>query len=245
MTPAYSYSDDDISVAVYKYRQYDTQIYAADIQVSGFQYLKAAFASNTFGRNYTQKTSTMAKNHNAIIAINGDYYGFRDKGFVIRNGVLYRSTVGTTGGQALLVNTSGDMSIVTESETSTQELSAMLAWQVWSFGPALIKNSAIAVTSSTEVNQSSNSNPRTGIGQISSLHYLFVTSDGRTSESAGLSLLELAEQFRAFDCTIAYNLDGGGSTTMCFKGNVINKPVNSGSTISERSVSDIVYIGKE
>ncbi len=42
----------------------------------------------------------------------------------------------------------------------------------------------------------------------------------------------------------AYNLDGGGSSTMYFNGNVINKPVSRGSSISERGVSDIVYIGE-
>ena len=37
------------------------------------------------------------------------------------------------------------------------------------------------------------SNPRTAIGVIGDLHYLFVVADGRTSESEGLSLYELAQ----------------------------------------------------
>lgn len=41
----------------------------------------------------------------------------------------------------------------------------------------------------------------------------------------------------------AYNLDGGGSSTMYFNGQIINKPTTNGSSIKERSVSDIVYIG--
>ena len=41
----------------------------------------------------------------------------------------------------------------------------------------------------------------------------------------------------------AYNLDGGGSSTLYFNGQVINKPTTGGNTISERAVSDIVYIG--
>ena len=40
----------------------------------------------------------------------------------------------------------------------------------------------------------------------------------------------------------AYNLDGGGSSTLYFNGQVINKPTTNGN-ISERAVSDIVYIG--
>lgn len=41
----------------------------------------------------------------------------------------------------------------------------------------------------------------------------------------------------------AYNLDGGGSSTLYFNGQVINKPTTGGNKISERAVSDIVYIG--
>ncbi|MBE6110849.1 MAG: phosphodiester glycosidase family protein, partial [Erysipelotrichaceae bacterium] len=41
----------------------------------------------------------------------------------------------------------------------------------------------------------------------------------------------------------AYNLDGGGSSTMVFMNEVINNPTTSGRTISERSVSDAVCIG--
>ena len=86
------------------------------------------------------------------------------------------------------------------------------------------------------------SNPRTAIGEISPLHYVFVVSDGRTSESAGLSLYELATVMKDLGCEVAYNLDGGGSSTMYFNGQVINNPTN-GTSSGERSVSDIVYIG--
>ena len=41
----------------------------------------------------------------------------------------------------------------------------------------------------------------------------------------------------------AYNLDGGGSSTMYFQGQIVNNPTTGGSRIRERSVSDIVYIG--
>ncbi len=87
------------------------------------------------------------------------------------------------------------------------------------------------------------SNPRTAIGIVDTLHYIFIVSDGRTSESKGLSLYELSEFMQKLNVQIAYNLDGGGSSTMYFNGNIINKPTTNGTTISERSVSDIVYVG--
>lgn len=87
------------------------------------------------------------------------------------------------------------------------------------------------------------SNPRTAIGIIDNLHYVFVVSDGRTEESEGLSLLELAEFMDGLGVETAYNLDGGGSSTMYFNGEVMNTPTTNGRSIKERSVSDIVYIG--
>jgi len=87
------------------------------------------------------------------------------------------------------------------------------------------------------------SNPRTAIGMIAPLHYVFVVSDGRTNQSAGLSLYQLAEFMQSLGVQVAYNLDGGGSSTMVFQGKVINNPTTNGRTIAERKVSDIVYIG--
>ena len=78
---------------------------------------------------------------------------------------------------------------------------------------------------------------------IGELHYLFVVSDGRTEESEGLSLYELAAFLRDKGAQTAYNLDGGGSSTMVFEGRVVNNPTSGGRGTKERSVSDIVYVG--
>jgi len=239
-----SYTDEHMTLTISTLRRHNTTVYVADIQVDDPLYLKTALAHDTYGRNITQKTSSMATNHGAFFAINGDYYGARSDGFVVRNGTLYRNTKNTSAsGQALIMDSEGNFSILNESQTSRQDLIDTHPLHAWSFGPALIKDGTIAVTSSSEVNQSSSSNPRTAIGQIAVGHYVCIVSDGRLTNEAGLSLLELAQEFAALGCTQAYNLDGGGSSTMWFNGRIINQPVNSGSTISERSVSDCVYLG--
>jgi exopolysaccharide biosynthesis protein len=235
-----SYEDDNIKISINTIREYDSNIYIADIQVSDISYLKTAFANNTYGRNIKSTTSDTAKNNNAIFAINGDYYGFRDYGYVLRNGTLYRNTEGDT--EDLVIDNSGNFSIIKEEEVSTDELDLDSIWQILSFGPALIENAEIVVDSTSEVSRAKTSNPRTAIGQISPLHYVIVVSDGRTDESEGLSLLQLAEVFEDLGCTTAYNLDGGGSSTMFFNGEIVNVPTD-GRDYGEREVSDIVYIG--
>ena len=107
----------------------------------------------------------------------------------------------------------------------------------------MIENGTVVVSENDEVGKAKTSNPRTAIGIVDNLHYMFVVSDGRTDENAGLSLLQLSEFMKEFGVTTAYNLDGGGSSTMYFNGKVINNPTTNGRSIAERSVSDIVYIG--
>ena len=87
-----SYEDDNIKMTLTEYYEYDTKIYVAEVVLKSSEYLKTAFANNAYGKNVTAKTSEIAANNNAILAINGDYYGVRENGYVLRNGVIYRST---------------------------------------------------------------------------------------------------------------------------------------------------------
>lgn len=235
-----TYEDDNIKITIKTLRENDTNIYVADVTISNIDYLKTAFANNTYGRNIKETTSSMAENNNAILAINGDYYGFRNYGFVLRNGVVYRST--SNENEDLVINSDGSFSIVDEDNTDLESLLNNGALQVFSFGPALINNSKITVDENSEVEQSMTSNPRTAIGIIDNLHYVFVVSDGRTSKSTGLTLYELANIMKDLGCTTAYNLDGGGSSTMYFNGTIVNNPTD-GHSSGERKVSDIIYVG--
>ena len=237
-----SYSDGNITITLTEYREYDTTIYVADVLLTSPELLKTAFARDAYGRNVTARTSQMAKEKNAILAINGDYYGSQEAGFVLRNGILYRDTA-KRDREDLVIYRDGSFEIIREDEVSAQTLLEQGAYQILSFGPALVDEGAIQVTRNQEVGKAMASNPRTAIGILSEKHYVFVVSDGRTRESEGLSLYELAEFLQSLGVQTAYNLDGGGSSTMVFHGQVINTPTTNGRNEQERSVSDIVYIG--
>ena len=242
VSTATSYQDENITITLTEYREYDTSIYVADITLSSPEYLQTALAQNAYGRNVTEKTSEMAVENGAILAINGDYYGSQESGYVLRNGVLYRD-IAERGQEDLVIYEDGSFEIITEDEVTAQELLDRGAVQILSFGPALVTGGDVSVTAGEEVGKARSSNPRTAIGVIDDLHYVFVVSDGRTDESEGLSLYQLAEFMSRLGAETAYNLDGGGSSSMVFNGNVINNPTTSGNRIKERSVSDIVYIG--
>ncbi|MBQ8131530.1 MAG: phosphodiester glycosidase family protein [Bacilli bacterium] len=237
-----SYSDDHIKITIKEYYEYHTKIYVADVEVDDSKYLSTAFAQSSYGKNVTDKTSEIADSVNAILAINGDYYGVRKAGYVIRNGVIYRDTT-LSNQEDLVIYEDGSFEIINESDITCEELLKNGAYQVFSFGPGLVDNNKVLVSTSTEVGKAMASNPRTAIGIVDSNHYVFVVSDGRTSESEGLSLYQLGTFLKNLGVSKAYNLDGGGSSTMVFQGTVINNPTTNGNRISEREVSDIVYIG--
>lgn len=81
-------------------------------------------------------------------------------------------------------------------------------------------------------------NPRTGIGIDGRGRVLLVTVDGRQAKSVGMSLHEFADLFRYMGATSALNLDGGGSTTMWVRGQIVNKV----SDPSERPVGSSILI---
>ena len=237
-----SYQDAHISIQIDTRLLDDTTVYIADVTLSSPEYLKTALAQNAYGKNVTETTSAIAARQSAILAINGDYYGSRERGYVLRNGTLYRSTAAADQ-EDLVIFSDGSFAVIDEGSISADSLLQQGAMQGLSFGPALVADGEITVSQKDEVGKAMVSNPRTAIGVVAPLHYLFVVSDGRTSQSAGLSLYELAQLMQSLGTQTAYNLDGGGSSALYFNGTVVNNPTTNGRRIQERSVSDIVYIG--
>lgn len=240
-----SYSDGNISVELSEYTVSDTAVHVAEVSIDSPAYLKTALAQDSYGRNVTETTSEMAERAGAILAVNGDYYGTQERGYVIRNGELYRSE-GSADREDLVIYEDGSFGIISEGEVSAEQLLEDGAVQTLSFGPALVEDGEVAVGANEEVGRAMASNPRTAIGIKADGSYLFVVSDGRTDESEGLSLYELADFMQSMGAVTAYNLDGGGSSTMVFNGTVVNDPTGGRAghgSGTERSVSDIVYIG--
>ena len=218
--------------------------YVADVLLDDATTLRSAFADNAFGENITETTSAIAEDNGAVFAINGDYYGFRDTGIVVRNGVVYRDEGAREG---LAFYTDGTVEIYDETTTSADELVADGVWNTLSFGPAIVADGAIVdgiedVEVDTNVGNHSiqGDQPRTAVGVIDTNHLVFVVVDGRSpGYSEGVTMTELAEIMQGLGATTAYNLDGGGSSTMYFDGELVNDPLGRG---QERGTSDILYI---
>ncbi|QNK60426.1 phosphodiester glycosidase family protein [Paenibacillus sp. PAMC21692] len=245
----WSYEDETQTIQIEKVQTGSGEdkitYYVADVTFQDEANLDTAFAKNAFGTNIIEDTSTIAENNNAIFAINGDYYGFRSDGVIIRNGTLFRDEPAREG---LALYSDGSLQAYAEEAISSDALLEAGVTDTFSFGPALVTEGEIAGDfSSVKIDKNFGNrsiqaaNPRTGIGMVAPNRFLFVVVDGRSSESRGMTLTEFAELFQDLGAVEAYNLDGGGSSTMYFMGRVVNDPLGRG---NERGVSDIIYIPK-
>jgi uncharacterized protein YigE (DUF2233 family) len=104
--------------------------------------------------------------------------------------------------------------------------------------PTLLKNSVI--TAPDDCGRFCYRHPRTGVGMTPDGRLLMVTVDGRRpGYSAGMTPVQFAKLFRHLGANRALNLDGGGSTTMIVKGEIVNRPSDSD---GQRAVSSAVLI---
>ena len=218
--------------------------FVADVLLTDAAQLQSAFADDQFGRNIIAYTSEIAGEHDAVFAVNGDYYGFRSDGIIIRDGVIYRDEPARVG---LAFYEDGSLQVYDETQTTAEELLAAGVWNTLSFGPALLDDGEIAANlANVEIDTNfgnhpiQGNQPRTGVGMLAPNHFVFIVVDGRSKGySAGVTLIEFAQMFRDLGCTEAYNLDGGGSSVMYFMGRVVNNPLGRN---KERGTSDILYI---
>lgn len=224
------YVKDDLKVKLVETRTSNQHYWIAEVISSDAIPLKGAMASDTYnGKRET--ISSMANRLGAILAINAS--GFYAKtntpmGTVVRNGKLVNIDQSYTG-EILSLKSDGNLAFTTVN--SEEEFKNLDIKQTFTFGPILVRD-----YQATELNDKSR-HPRTAIGQLDDNRYVLVVVEGRMEGADGMTLAELQQLFLQLGCKTAYNLDGGGSTTLYFQGKVINTPSDG----SERSVVDMIY----
>ncbi|MGQ9629671.1 MAG: phosphodiester glycosidase family protein [bacterium] len=108
-------------------------------------------------------------------------------------------------------------------------------------GPRLIKNGEVFITAQEEgfrPDVFEGVAPRTAVGVTEDNHLLLVVVDGRRLGSVGISLRDLAKLMLSLGAYQAMNLDGGGSSTMVYRGRVVNIPSDG----RERPVSAVILV---
>ena len=239
------YEDESLTVTMERVKVGDSTFNVARVKIAHPSQLRTGLANEKGTKN--NKISTMAKNHNAVVAIGGDFFADAKNGYIVRQYKEFRKSPKSVY-DMLLVDNNGDFHIVLRSDA--EELKTLLTSEtltfpnIFNFGPALIKDGVLLeapqyyVDNGNRYNIRSKSEPRCAIGQLGELEYMFVVVDGRRKDSDGCSTDELAQWMFEQGCVQAYNLDGGNSALMWFGG----KNYSDKTTKNERTVSDFIYI---
>jgi hypothetical protein len=114
-------------------------------------------------------------------------------------------------------------------ETVPGSSSAWNASQAMGGGPILLADGQIRLTNKEELFTDEafvGVNPRTAIGYRADNTLVVLVVDGRQRGSTGATLPQLAQMMQELGCREALNLDGGGSSTMMARDEVVNNPSN-------------------
>ena len=139
--------------------------YVIDIRVKSMACFATAVASKNKKYDYV---SSMAKENNAVCAINGDYFGLTRGGAAIRNGNVLSSGADN---DVCVIYVDGHMEIFTPETYDEAAVIAAGAWQAWDFGPSLLDDDGKAKKNFTVRSDISGSHPRTALGYYSPGHY--------------------------------------------------------------------------
>lgn len=186
-----------------------------------------------------QHLSVMAKENDAIVAINGGRFsdvggqgnGARASGIFISNSEIiedgdnYKHPIIGISNKNVL--TLGNMTVDEAIELGIRDAVC--------FGPFLIVNGK---ESFTQGNGGYGVAPRTAIGQRKDGIMLFLTIDGNGSKygfRGGASVVDMIDIFKRYGAYNAANLDGGASTVLAINGVTYNNPVAQSSS-GERSL---------
>lgn len=231
----WNYNSSTLSIKTRKVKKNGNTMYVSNVYIANPErQIKSAFAGGSYssGVSGKEKTSSIAKRNGAIFAVNGDAYGFKPNRLVIRNGEINNLKV---TGDYMAIKKDGTLTNYPKG-TTPEEMINDGTMHVYNFGPTLVKDGQITASAL----KSAAIHPRTSIGQIDKHNFVFIVVDGRQEGySIGINYKDLADEFISRGCTYAYNLDGGGSSTMYLNGNVLNKPCDY---TGERPISDILYL---
>ena len=240
------YEDDGMTISIEQIQENGLTYFLCDVQLSDVSQFATAFAGEAFGASAYETVSDIADRHDPVLAINGDFYRFHTEGVIIRNGTLYRKRALQSRRHLLIVDQDGNLSGLTDrtgyQSVVADDLVEKGTLQTFEFGPVLVQNGqAVKLPGSFYVKTGEGYlEPRTAIGQLGELHYLIIVVEGRRDGySVGCDLPTLQSLFVKHGAQFAFNLDGGGSTTLYFQGEVINMP----SSGAQRRVSDIIMFG--
>lgn len=234
------YLDETIFAACWK-ELIDACVYTfSEVKVAHPSQFRRMIGGNEFGSELLYYPSDMAAGCNAVAALSGDFYIFRNMGVVVHKGQLYR----TRGDyiDSCMIDGKGDLNFVYAREIATeQEALDYIAERdirfSLVFGPVLVDGGEVVPARFYPLGEVKERYSRCGLGQLGELHYLLATANEEAGYKQVPNIPEFAVVLQAHGCVDAYALDGGQTGTLVMNDNVMNR-VTYG---YQRNISDIIY----
>lgn len=234
------YCDETILVIAWKEAINNSACSFVEVKIAHGSQLRRALSDNTYGSSVYMYPTQMAQNANAVVAINGDFYGHRSCGITIYQRQLYRFNPRSL--ESCFFTASGDMIFTHVGELNTEDEVKKfvqdndITFSV-SFGPILVENGEKKTTNTYLVGEVDIHYSRAAIGQVDKLHYLLMSINEEGVYKNRVTINQAADLIYAKGVPNAYALDGGQTATIVMNGETFNRPDWG----NERIMTDIIY----
>ncbi len=229
----WDYKDETLSVHIELKKLGKTPYFFAEIYTRG-PLPFGGFAYNDTKGKKKALPYLIARQNDAVLGITGDYvtHSGNPKGVMIRGGKVYHDK---KQAPTLAVMPDGELKVYEPGEVTAKQLLDMGVKDSFAFGPILVKDGK--VHKSVATHKLRNHNWRASIGMVEKGHYIIIVNH------VGVSLTQLANLFVEHGCKVAYNLDGGHSSTIVFMGEQLYKQAPGEDNGEQRSLPDLLMIG--
>ena len=238
--PIRYYLDDTILVITWKEYINQRCCTCAEVKVAHGSQLRRKLAEDSYSSSVQLYASDMAKQANAVVAINGDFYAFRDLGITVYQRTLYRNSPAKvdscffTSTGDMLFTRAGELTGEGETQKFIEDNDVVFAI---AFGPVLVDNGELQYCERYPIGEIDTEYSRSCIGMSDELHYFLMTINHTTDARPRATVNELARFVYSKGVQKAYNLDGGQTSEIIMNG----EPINHIDFGFERTVSDIIY----
>ena len=240
--PIRYYLDDTILVIVWKEYIDRRCCTCAEVKIAHGSQLRRKLAEDSYGSSIQLYASDMAKQSNAVLAVNGDFYAFRDLGITVYQRELFRNNPAKvdscffTAEGDMLFSRAGELTGDGEAEKFIEENDVVFAI---AFGPILVDNGEIQPCDNYPIGEIWEEYSRSCIAMDGERHYFLMAVSNTEDFRPRATVSDLAALVHSKGVEKAYNLDGGQTSEILLHG----EPINHIDYGYERTVSDIIYFG--
>ena len=244
------YYDETILTIIWKELIDGNTVTCCEVKVADASQFRRKLVDDTFGSPRKLFATSIAASVNSVVAMNADFYMFRDFGIVVYDRELYRFSEDTYTGMYKKYNCTDTMFVTEEGdfifwhrlqEASPDQMRAFIEENKIlfsiAFGPILVENGSLTPCDWYPAGEIDRGYSRAGIGQKDHLHYFYMSLNHSAQREARWTVNTFGERMYERGLQQAYCLDGGQTSEIVWRG----APFNYIDFGGEREVSDIMY----